>query len=208
MRLICAVLRWKKTSFDHLRSALKVLLPATLVLAFLIAYLIDFRSSTVVLCGLGCGLLLTMVAMAGAFSGNGLFSRSYFGMSLAHVGFAISIIGVACTTVFSVEEDVRMEPGDTQIIGPLKVSFVGVSDVPGPNYIAKREFLMLNAMASTQINARKAHLLGGEVMTEAGIEAGLWADTYISMGEPLTDDAWAVRLHHKPLFGGSGLAVF
>ena len=59
-------------------------------------------------------------------------------MSLAHVGFAISIIGVACTTVFSVEEDVRMEPGDTQIIGPLKVSFVGVSDVPGPNYIAKR----------------------------------------------------------------------
>ena len=49
-------------------------------------------------------------------------------------------------------------------------------------------------------------------MTEAGIEAGLWADTYISMGEPLTDDAWAVRLHYKPLvrwiwFGGILMAL-
>ena len=58
------VLRWKKTSFDHLRSALKVLLPTTLVLAFLIAYLIDFRSSTVVLCcGFGGWIILTMLAM-------------------------------------------------------------------------------------------------------------------------------------------------
>ena len=65
---------------------------------------------------------------------------------------------MACTTVFSVEEDVRMEPGDTQIIGPLKVSFVGVSDVPGPNYLAKRGILMLNAMAIALVNARKAHL--------------------------------------------------
>ena len=49
-------------------------------------------------------------------------------------------------------------------------------------------------------------------MTEAGIEAGFWADTYISMGEPLTEHAWAVRLHYKPLvrwiwFGGILMAL-
>ena len=36
-------------------------------------------------------------------------------------------------------------------------------------------------------------------MTEAGIEAGFLADTYISLGEPLNGNAWAVRLHYKPL---------
>lgn len=210
------VLRWKKTSFDHLRSALKVLLPTTLVLAFLIAYLIDFRSSTVVLCcGLGCWIIVNHGSDALArFRDNGLFSRSYFGMSLAHIGFAISIIGVACTTVFSVEEDVRMEPGDTQIIGPLKVSFVGVSDVPGPNYIAKRGIFDVERDSEYlhRLMPEKRTYSGGKVMTEAGIEAGLWADTYISMGEPLTDDAWAVRLHYKPLvrwiwFGGILMAL-
>ena len=59
------VLRWKKTSFDHLRSALKVLLPTTLVLAFLIAYLIDFLGHPPSFCVAvwAVGLLLTMVAM-------------------------------------------------------------------------------------------------------------------------------------------------
>ena len=37
------------------------------------------------------------------------------------------------------------------------------------------------------------------MMTEAGIQAGVFADTYISLGEPLGGDAWAVRLHRKPL---------
>ena len=166
-------------------------------------------------CGLGCWIIVNHGSDALArFRDNGLFSRSYFGMSLAHVGFAISIVGVACTTVFSVEEDVRMEPGDTQIIGPLKVSFVGVSDVPGPNYIAKRGIFDVERDGEYlhRLMPEKRTYSGGKVMTEAGIEAGLWADSYISMGEPLTDDAWAVRLHYKPLvrwiwFGGILMAL-
>ena len=35
-------------------------------------------------------------------------------------------------------------------------------------------------------------------MTEAAIDRGLTRDLYLSMGEPLGDDAWAVRLHLKP----------
>jgi cytochrome c-type biogenesis protein CcmF len=35
-------------------------------------------------------------------------------------------------------------------------------------------------------------------MTEAAINAGLWRDVYIAMGEPLGEGAWAVRLHYKP----------
>ena len=35
-------------------------------------------------------------------------------------------------------------------------------------------------------------------MTEAGIDAGFTRDIYISLGEPLDDEAWSIRLYHKP----------
>jgi cytochrome c-type biogenesis protein CcmF len=66
---------------------------------------------------------------------------------------------------------------------------------------------------------KRRYLAGGAIMTEAAIDAGLFADTYVSLGEPLNEGAWAVRLHYKPLvrwiwFGtllmalGGALAVF
>ena len=38
----------------------------------------------------------------------------------------------------------------------------------------------------------------GNVMTEAGIDPGLWRDLYVSLGEVLDDGSWAVRVHVKP----------
>ena len=36
-------------------------------------------------------------------------------------------------------------------------------------------------------------------MTEAGIDAGLFRDLYVSLGEPLGNSgSWSVRLYHKP----------
>jgi cytochrome c-type biogenesis protein CcmF len=35
-------------------------------------------------------------------------------------------------------------------------------------------------------------------MTEAALDAGLTRDLYVSLGEPLKGDAWAIRLHVKP----------
>jgi hypothetical protein len=38
------------------------------------------------------------------------------------------------------------------------------------------------------------------VMTEAAIDAGLFRDLYVAMGEPVgTEGAWAIRLHYKPM---------
>jgi cytochrome c-type biogenesis protein CcmF len=45
---------------------------------------------------------------------------------------------------------------------------------------------------------KRRYLAGGDVMTEAAIDAGLLRDLYISLGEPLEDGAWAVRVQIKP----------
>ena len=35
-------------------------------------------------------------------------------------------------------------------------------------------------------------------MTEADIDTGLSRDLYVSLGEPVGDGAWGVRVYHKP----------
>jgi cytochrome c-type biogenesis protein CcmF len=35
-------------------------------------------------------------------------------------------------------------------------------------------------------------------MTEAAISTGLFGDLYVSLGEPVSDGAWSVRVYHKP----------
>jgi cytochrome c-type biogenesis protein CcmF len=35
-------------------------------------------------------------------------------------------------------------------------------------------------------------------MTEAAIDSGLLGDLYVSLGEPVADGAWSVRVYHKP----------
>jgi cytochrome c-type biogenesis protein CcmF len=36
-------------------------------------------------------------------------------------------------------------------------------------------------------------------MTEAAIDTGLFRDLYVSLGEPIDNDTWVVRVQHKPL---------
>ena len=35
-------------------------------------------------------------------------------------------------------------------------------------------------------------------MTEVDIDAGLFRDLYVALGEPVADGAWSVRVYHKP----------
>jgi cytochrome c-type biogenesis protein CcmF len=47
---------------------------------------------------------------------------------------------------------------------------------------------------------KRRYLASGSVMTEAAIDAGLFRDLYVAMGEPVgTQGAWAIRLHYKPM---------
>ncbi|MCH1549769.1 MAG: heme lyase NrfEFG subunit NrfE, partial [Pseudomonadales bacterium] len=70
-----------------------------------------------------------------------------------------------------------------------------------PNYIAQQGVFLItppNSESYELLPEKRRYLAGGNVMTEAGIQGGFLSDTYISLGEPLNGEAWAVRLHQKP----------
>jgi cytochrome c-type biogenesis protein CcmF len=124
----------------------------------------------------------------------------YWGMLAGHAGFAFALLGVAFTTQLSVEKDLRMSPGETVTVRERTFEFVGMSSAQGPNYVADRATFSVSEGSSRIVlqPEKRRYLAGGNVMTEAAIDAGFTRDLYISLGEPLAGGDWAVRIQVKP----------
>ena len=52
---------------------------------------------------------------------------------------------------------------------------------------------------ATLIPEKRRYFASGQMMTEAAIDASVWRDLYIALGEPIEEGAWAVRLQFKPM---------
>ena len=127
--------------------------------------------------------------------------RAYWGMVLAHCGVAIFIVGVTMVKGFEVEHDLRMNVGETATLGGYTFRFDGTQDVTGPNYLAARGAFTVTQdgrAVTVMYPEKRLYTVQNQTMTEAAIDTGLWRDLYVSLGEPLDNGAWSVRLYHKP----------
>jgi cytochrome c-type biogenesis protein CcmF len=200
---VLPLLNWKRTKAEALRPASISLLIAG-VFAVLIWFVLH-PTSVVVATAVGLGAWVVISHGADLYKrlrkGTTL-PMAYVGMTLAHVGFSLCMIGIAITATQSEESDVRMAPQGSVMLAGQRVTFLGVVEAQGPNYSAQQGVFLVEpeSTGSYELRAEKRrYFAGNNVMTEAGIQAGLLADTYVSLGEPLADGAWAVRLHYKPL---------
>ncbi|TYT24828.1 heme lyase CcmF/NrfE family subunit [Luteimonas viscosa] len=129
------------------------------------------------------------------------FTPEMLGMTLAHGGIAVFLIGALLVEAQGVQREIAMTPGQTAVIGRYAFRFDGVERVQGPNYVADRGLVQAfhnDAPLVLLHPEKRAYASGGQVMTDAGIHAGLFADVFVALGEPLGDGAWAVRMQVKP----------
>ncbi len=130
-------------------------------------------------------------------------SRSISGMTLAHLGVGVFIIGASLTNAISTEKHLRMSAGDRFEMAGYSFEFKGTHVVEGANYVADQGVFRVTKKG-TEIAVlhpqKRQYKAQGQTMTEAAIDPGLSRDLYISLGEPLDDQgiAWAVRIYHKP----------
>lgn len=125
----------------------------------------------------------------------------YIGMLLAHIGVGIFIVGVTVVSTYEIEKDVRLGAGSEHTIADYRMVFKGVNEVEGPNYRAQRgtiEVYRDDKRVTVLQPEKRFYLSQGNPMTEAAIDAGLFRDLYVSLGEPLDNGDWAVRLYYKP----------
>lgn len=129
-------------------------------------------------------------------------TRSYYGMVLGHLGMAIILAGATVVTNYGVERDVRMAPGESVQIDDLTFTFVSLQHREGPNYSAEQGHFDITRdgeLVSTLYPEKRIYRVQRNVMTEAGIDGGLFRDLFVALGEPLNETAWAVRVQFKPL---------
>jgi cytochrome c-type biogenesis protein CcmF len=138
--------------------------------------------------------------------------RGYWGMLLAHVGVGVFIVGVTVVKGYETERDVRMDVGDTVTVGRYTFRFDGVREVTGPNYRGARgDITVLRDGATFEVMHPEKRVYNAQQMpmTEADIDTGPFGDLYVSLGEPVENGAWSVRVYSKPfvtwIWGGAFL---
>ena len=132
---------------------------------------------------------------------SGMPPRSFWGMQLGHFGMGVFIVGVTMVGGYQEEKDVRMERGDVVTVGGFQFKLEGVARVEGPNYEAIRGTVVVSkdGVVKTTLYPEKRNYGEGTMpMTEAAIDSGVTRDVYVSLGEALEGNAWAVRAYFKP----------
>ena len=205
---------WKRATLPGLWVRLRLALGVSAVAALVLPFVLG-RFSLLIAFGLWLGLWVVAASLAqlvqrlSAAPQAALRAKlaaqplSWYGMTLAHIGVAVFILGVTIVKGYETERDLRMAPGDTVALGGYEFTFKGTKEVPGPNYAAMQaEFEVRPAGSPTVIRTmrpeKRVYHASGQTMTEADIDTGLTRDLYVSLGEPVGDGAWGVRVYHKP----------
>mgnify|MGYP006269271491 CR=1 FL=1 len=127
-------------------------------------------------------------------------SPSVLGMTLAHLGIGVFLVGVLLSSAYSEEKIIKMSPGEVTTLAGYNFQFDGVSPVNGPNYRAQEGRFLVNPgeheiLLKTQ---KRIYQTQKNPMTEAAIDPGLTRDLYVALGDPMEGGAWSVRLYYKP----------
>jgi cytochrome c-type biogenesis protein CcmF len=217
--------RWKQASVPDLAARLKWALGVAVVCAIAIPL-----SKGKISVWIAVGLLLAIWIIASGFlnlserlqqlaaAGSGLgqrlrsLPRGYWGMLLAHFGVGVFIIGVTMVRGYETEKDVRMAVGDTVTIAGNVFKLDRLEQVKGPNYEATRGVVRVvrdGKEVAVLYPEKRFYTVQQMPMTEAAIDSGLTRDLYVSLGEPVAEGAWVVRVYYKPfvdwIWGGGFL---
>jgi len=144
-------------------------------------------------------------------SGASAITRGALGMSVAHFGVGMFVIGVTIVSAFSIEADRSLRIGDTESVAGYDFQLRGLRNVDGPNFRALEGEVDIykNGEFVAQLRPQKrTYIVQQNPMTEAGIDAGWNRDLFVALGDPLGNDAWSVRMQYKPMIRFIWLGAF
>ncbi|MEM8581800.1 MAG: cytochrome c-type biogenesis CcmF C-terminal domain-containing protein, partial [Pseudomonadota bacterium] len=130
--------------------------------------------------------------------------RAAHGMTLAHMGVAILIIGMVGSSAWKDERVLFAGPGTVVEIAGYEMRFDGVARVRGPNYVSDVGSLTVfrDGAEITQLDPeRRWYPVAQMQTTESAIRSTLAGDLYVTIGEPAADDAadeWTLRVLYEP----------
>jgi cytochrome c-type biogenesis protein CcmF len=213
-------LRWGKGESPLLKQVLMRAGIAAAACSIVAAFLVHGQLKAIA--GVAAAVWITVGVLLYAFKrwrdvpAGRRFPAEMAGMLLAHLGVGVFVAGVLLSESLSVTSDVRMAPGQTQHIGSYDFRFDGAHRTTGPNWHAEQGTITVTRHGNPVdvMHPQKRTYLRGQVQTESAVNAGIFRDLYVALGEPMdagnVEGAWSLRLYYKPFvrwIWGGGLLM-
>ncbi|MCG9536405.1 heme lyase CcmF/NrfE family subunit [Providencia huaxiensis] len=198
------LVRWGRDRPAAIKKLLIIATVLTVILSFALPLLMEDRVEALTVVGLmmACWIaILAFAEMRVRISKKIKLTPSYWGMVLAHLGLAVTIVGIAFSQNYSIERDVKMKPGDSISIRAYTFVFNGVKEADGPNYqgvIGSISVKEKDKVIGILMPEKRFYSVSRAVMTEAAIDGGFTRDLYAALGEEIAKDTWTMRLYYKP----------
>ena len=122
-------------------------------------------------------------------------------MRLAHIGFAICVIGAMMNSYYGDEKGVRLKPNESATLAGFSFTYDDYQDVIGANYTAERAIFKIakeNETLAQVTPERRYYDVRTMTMAEVGLYHHFLDDIYIVMGDKFGNLEYAFRLHYKP----------
>ncbi|MEZ7750050.1 heme lyase CcmF/NrfE family subunit [Haemophilus sputorum] len=219
------LVKWRRDQVSAIRTPVIISLIMMVALGFGLPYLVGDRLTVTAVLGVMMAAIIVILSLYEMHTRathrhsflTGIFklSRSHWGMTLAHLGVAMTVFGIAMSQNFSIEKDVRMREGDSVQILDYQFTFKGLKITDGANYQGGTADIAItkNGKSEATLHAEKRFYNVSKMgMTEAAIDWGFSRDLYAALGEQLEDGSWGLRLYYKPFirwiwFGGLFMAI-
>ncbi|HYM30012.1 MAG TPA: heme lyase CcmF/NrfE family subunit [Candidatus Cybelea sp.] len=128
--------------------------------------------------------------------------RAAYGMSLAHAGVALVVLGITASGAWQSEKLGAMKIGDSAEVGGYVFTLAGIEPARGPNYEAQRATIDVTRggrLVAVMHPETRHYPVPPTDTTEVALQTTPVRDLYAVVGEPDGNGAYAVRIYTKPL---------
>jgi cytochrome c-type biogenesis protein CcmF len=209
-------MRWRRQPLAPLLKPLLLCLALAAILAFVLPKIWADEMHLWAVLGLFLALWVALATITdvlqsvqqrgGDVSALRRIPASQWGMVLGHIGFAVTLVGVALVSHYETERDISIEPGQTVNVGQYDLTFEHLTHKEGPNYDSDHGVFTVSEngeYVTEVVSEKRFYRVQRMSMTEVGLDSGLLRDLYVAMGEPLeqgqgNQTKWAVRFYTKP----------
>ena len=129
-------------------------------------------------------------------------SLIYMPMMLGHIGLGLMILGITVTSSYGITFDDSMSIEQSSSVGDYEFKLTEIGRRNGPNYLAQYASIEISKdgeYIETVYPEKRVYDSSSMGMTEAGIEANLFRDLFIAVGEDIGGGSWSMHLQYKPL---------
>jgi cytochrome c-type biogenesis protein CcmF len=208
---------WRTQQATPLVRRLRIPALLALVAGILVPLLFYDHSSVLTIVGVIAALWIALAAALPVIQswrrkpGTPAITRAALGMSVAHFGVGVFVLGITIVSAYTIEADISLRPGEQTTVAGYSFELRGLRNVDGPNYRAIEgdvEIRRNGNFVSTLRPQKRTYLVQQSPMTEAGIDVAWNRDLFVALGDPLGGDAWSMRLQYKPLIRCIWLGAF